>query len=60
MLFHILNERSVDLWKDQTELIFAKNGLASFIVHPDYINEPSKRCLFTGICSATFRTYAED
>ena len=38
-LFHILNERSLDLWEAQIELIFAKNGLASFIVHPDYVNE---------------------
>jgi len=37
MLFHILNERSIDLWKDQVDLILAKNGLASFIVHPDYL-----------------------
>jgi hypothetical protein len=35
-LFHILNEQTIDLWKTQTELITRKNGLASFIVHPDY------------------------
>jgi hypothetical protein len=39
-LFHLLNERSIDLWKQQIELILAKNGLVSFIVHPDYILEP--------------------
>jgi hypothetical protein len=38
-LFHILNQYSIDLWKRQTELISAKHGLASFIVHPDYIFE---------------------
>jgi hypothetical protein len=36
-LFHLLNERSIALWKDQVELILEKNGLASFIVHPDYV-----------------------
>jgi hypothetical protein len=36
-LFHVLNERSIDLWKSQIELILSKNGLMSFIVHPDYI-----------------------
>ena len=39
MLFHVLNDYSVDLWKAQTELIMQKNGLISFIVHPDYITE---------------------
>lgn len=39
MLFHLLDERSIDLWKTQVELILAKHGMASFIVHPDYILE---------------------
>lgn len=39
-LFHVLNERSIDLWKLQTEMILKKNGLVSFIVHPDYIRNP--------------------
>jgi hypothetical protein len=38
-LFHLLNQRSIDLWKTQVELILEKNGLASFIVHPDYVIE---------------------
>jgi hypothetical protein len=37
MLFYILNTRSTDLWKKQLDLILGKNGLASFIVHPDYL-----------------------
>ena len=37
MLFHLLNQRSIDLWKTQVELILEKSGLASFIVHPDYV-----------------------
>jgi hypothetical protein len=39
MLFHLLNDYSLDLWKAQTELIMEKNGLVSFIVHPDYVIE---------------------
>jgi hypothetical protein len=38
-LFYILQERTIDLWKQQIEMILAKNGLVSFIVHPDYIQE---------------------
>jgi hypothetical protein len=43
MLFHLLNDYSLDLWKAQTELIMAKNGLISFIVHPDYVIEKKAR-----------------
>jgi len=39
-LFHILNDYSIDLWKRQIALIIEKHGLASFIVHPDYVLEP--------------------
>lgn len=36
-LFHILKDYSIGLWKQQIELIMAKHGLISFIIHPDYI-----------------------
>jgi hypothetical protein len=36
-VFHILNTYSLDLWKQQVEMILAQNGLISFIIHPDYI-----------------------
>jgi len=36
-LFHILNDYSLDVWKEQIDLIRAKNGLMSFIAHPDYL-----------------------
>jgi hypothetical protein len=36
-LFHILGESSIDLWKQQIQLITQSNGLVSFIVHPDYL-----------------------
>lgn len=35
--FHILKNYSIDLWKQQSELILRKNGLLSFIFHPDYV-----------------------
>jgi len=38
-LFHLLNEHSIDLWKTQMDLILSKNGMVSFIVHPDYVRE---------------------
>jgi glycosyltransferase involved in cell wall biosynthesis len=42
-LFHILNKYSIDLWKQQTEIILRGNGLISFIVHPDYVIEKQAR-----------------
>ena len=39
-LFHILKQHSIDLWVRQITLILEKHGLASFILHPDYLREP--------------------
>jgi hypothetical protein len=36
-LFHILQDYSIDLWKTQVGLIHRRNGLISFIAHPDYL-----------------------
>ena len=35
MLFHYLGDYSLDLWKAQFVAILKKNGLMSFLVHPD-------------------------
>jgi hypothetical protein len=48
-LFYVLNEQSIDLWKIQVEAILAKNGLASFIVHPDYITEPRTQAVYKNL-----------
>jgi hypothetical protein len=45
-LFHLLNDYSIELWKAQTELIVARNGLVSFIVHPDYVIEERARGVY--------------
>ena len=37
-LFHILQDFSNDVWKNQMESIMARHGLMSFIVHPDYLD----------------------
>jgi microsomal dipeptidase-like Zn-dependent dipeptidase len=38
-LFYILNQHSLDLWKRQIDAIRQKNGLISFITHPDYLTK---------------------
>jgi hypothetical protein len=50
-LFHILNQRSIDLWKTQISLILERNGLVSFIVHPDYIIEQETRSVYENLLS---------
>jgi hypothetical protein len=50
-LFHLLNEHSIDLWRTQVDLILEKNGLASFIVHPDYIMERETKSVYEKLLS---------
>jgi hypothetical protein len=45
-LFRVLKQRSIDLWRLQIELILAKNGLITLLVHPDYIIEPDVRAVY--------------
>jgi hypothetical protein len=46
MLFHILDDYSISLWKRQIDLIMEKHGLISFIVHPDYIIKTRERGIY--------------
>jgi len=36
-LFHVLNDYSVELWKQQINIILQAHGLMTFLVHPDYV-----------------------
>jgi hypothetical protein len=45
-LFYILNDYSINLWKQQTELIMGKYGLLSFIIHPDYVVKSREQGIF--------------
>jgi hypothetical protein len=49
MLFHLLNQRSIDLWKAQIELILGKSGMANFIIHPDYVMEPDTKLVYKAL-----------
>jgi hypothetical protein len=50
-LFHILNDYSLSLWSQQVRLIMEKNGLISFIVHPDYIRDTRPRRAYEALLS---------
>ena len=46
MLFHLLNDYSLDLWQEQTRTIVERNGLVSFLIHPDYVIEKRSRSVY--------------
>jgi hypothetical protein len=48
-LFHILNDRSIDLWKTQIDQIRRHHGLISFNAHPDYLIDKSNRIVFESL-----------
>ncbi len=45
-LFHILNDYSIGLWKKQIAIISERNGLISFIIHPDYVIDGACRRVY--------------
>jgi hypothetical protein len=48
-LFHILNDYSTNLWKQQLALIRERNGLMSFLTHPDYLMERRARNVYESL-----------
>jgi hypothetical protein len=38
LLFIILRQKNIDVWKKKLDWIAEKGGMANVIVHPDYIN----------------------
>jgi hypothetical protein len=47
MLFHLMGDYSIALWQRQLQLVLERNGLASFIIHPDYIIDRRARATYT-------------
>lgn len=50
-LFHLLNERSMNLWEQQIAAIRQENGLISILVHPDYVMENREEALYQRLLS---------
>ncbi|HXR17362.1 MAG TPA: hypothetical protein VN777_14305 [Terriglobales bacterium] len=48
-LFHILGDYSIDLWKKQLGMIRQRNGLMSFIAHPDYLIDRRARKVYESL-----------
>jgi hypothetical protein len=48
-VFHIMNDYSIDLWKQQLALLRRRNGLMSFITHPDYLIDLRARNVYESL-----------
>ena len=48
-IFHVLNDYSTNLWKRQVALIRERNGLISFLAHPDYLIERRARAVYESL-----------
>ena len=59
-LFYILNDYSLDLWKQQLTLISQRNGLMSFLTHPDYLIEQQARKVYESLLHHLRQTLDRD
>jgi hypothetical protein len=48
-VFHVLQHYSIGLWKQQLDLIRQRNGLMSFIAHPDYLIDRRARTVYEAL-----------
>jgi hypothetical protein len=59
-LYNILNTYSLDLWRQQIEIISNQHGLISFIVHPDYLGNSLARHTYEELLRTLVRQRAEE
>jgi hypothetical protein len=48
-LFHVLGDFSNEIWTKQLKLVMERYGLASFIVHPDYLDTDQTRNVYRAL-----------
>ena len=58
-LHHILRTYSLDLWDRQIEIVLSRNGLLSFIVHPDYLLDSRSQQMYSGLLERLARLRRE-
>ena len=59
-LFNILNNYSIDFWKKQVAIIREKNGLISFITHPDYLVADRERHVYSSLLNYLREVVAQE
>ena len=58
-LFNLLEDYSIAVWQRQIEMVRAKHGLISFVVHPDYVIEERARAIYRQLLRHLSRIRAE-
>jgi len=53
-LFHILQDYSLAVWKQQIQLILDGHGLLSFTIHPDYVRPQRAQAVYNGCSTPQF------
>lgn len=59
-VFRIMEDYSIALWKQQVDLIRQRNGLMSFIAHPDYLIERRARSVYEALLEHLRRAIIEE
>lgn len=59
-LFHILNDYSTKVWKEQMGIILKAHGLMSFIIHPDYIIAPRAQDVYKALLEELCRLRSDE
>jgi hypothetical protein len=59
-IFHILDDCSIGLWKKQVELIRQRNGLMSFLAHPDYLINSRNRKVYESLLDYLQQTISSE
>jgi hypothetical protein len=50
-LFHILGDYSIEIWKRQIAAIISRNGLLTFLAHPDYLVDVRAQAVYVALLS---------
>jgi hypothetical protein len=58
-LLHILSDYSINLWKQQLEVVGRSHGIATFNIHPDYVMEPKARSVYVQLLQHLGRLRSE-
>ena len=59
-VFHILNDYSIGLWKQQLGMLRQRNGLMSFLTHPDYLVDRRARAVYEKLLSYLLRMVIDE
>jgi hypothetical protein len=59
-LFNILEDYSIALWQREIDMVRARHGLISLVVHPDYIIEKRPRATYRELLQHLSQIRAED